>query len=82
MMEYAKNAIINPLLPSPRINSYNYIGIFDFYLETVKNHIEWNSPPLPFLFLLPYTPPIRNHCHEFRVQSYSPFLYFYTNYNE
>ena len=60
MMEYAKNSIINPLLPSPRINSYNYIGIFDFYLETVKNHIEWNSPPLPFLFLLPYTPPQNN----------------------
>lgn len=33
MMEYAKKAIINPLLPSPRINSYNYTGIFDFYLE-------------------------------------------------
>lgn len=49
-MENAKKYVTNPLPPSPRINSYNSIGVVDFYLfrkNKTLHRIELPTPSYP-----------------------------------
>lgn len=49
-MESANNSVTNHFLPPRRINNYNSLGIFDYYLlRKIENYVELNSPPPPVL---------------------------------
>lgn len=58
-----KKDVTNPLLPSPRINSYNSSSIVDLYLFIKNKTLHRIDSPLPAI----YVSPTRKHYLEFWV---------------